>query len=319
MLYPSHACKLLKPLGVFNLRAKVGQYSKKGDPTFKCTPCILRNHLSCQNMRRKHDAEAPTSLCINDSPCAFHEITPPMASPVPGSATAAKVSITFISGPTIHLLAQLRISRASSIFYSSLTNSASIPARAASRIGPLTPINPASYHDCLDVFSNRGGTISPPCRTCVHDHKDGATPPSGPIYSLSEVEQLARPSRAVGRQPRKPRHSLFAVAVWRPYSYSSHQEEERLAPPRGRLPGSQSDYSEKGRFDSSHQNFYLTMRLQGGLRINDLDVGFLNFQSNLTMRLVIRYLIRNLTAVILSDCNQTCDLSDLSGRAPIEA
>jgi len=183
---------------VFNLRAKGGQYSKKGDPTFKCTPCILRNHLSSQNMRRKHDAEEPTSLCINNSPCAFHEITPPMASPVPGSAAAAKVSITFISGPTIHLLARLPISRASFIFYSSLNNSASIP--AASRIGPLTPINPASYHDCLNVFRNREGTILPPCRTCVHDHKfeieDGATPPSGPAHLLPLRGRAAGPAFA---------------------------------------------------------------------------------------------------------------------------
>ncbi len=51
----------------------------------------------------------------------------------------------------------------------------------------------ATYHEYLDVFSKSKGTTLPPCRT--YDHKikleNDATPPFGPIYSLSEVEQLA--------------------------------------------------------------------------------------------------------------------------------
>ena len=57
----------------------------------------------------------------------------------------------------------------------------------------LRPLIPIAYHDWLDVFSKRKGTTLPPRRS--HDHHirlmDDSTPPFGPIYSLSEVEQLA--------------------------------------------------------------------------------------------------------------------------------
>ena len=57
----------------------------------------------------------------------------------------------------------------------------------------LRPNVPSKYQDYLHVFSKRQGTTLPPRR--AYDHKietdPGATPPFGPIYSLSEVEQLA--------------------------------------------------------------------------------------------------------------------------------
>ena len=57
----------------------------------------------------------------------------------------------------------------------------------------LRPNVPTEYHNYLDVFSKSKGTTLPPRRS--YDHKieleDGATPPFGLIYSLSEVEQLA--------------------------------------------------------------------------------------------------------------------------------
>ena len=52
---------------------------------------------------------------------------------------------------------------------------------------------PKVYHDYLDVFSKSKGMTLPPRRP--YDHKievePGMTPPFGPIYLLSEVEQLA--------------------------------------------------------------------------------------------------------------------------------
>jgi hypothetical protein len=65
-LYPCHNCRQLKPLSEFELRAKDDRYGKKGDPTTKCTPCALRNRLSRQNKKRKHEPDEPTSVCTND-------------------------------------------------------------------------------------------------------------------------------------------------------------------------------------------------------------------------------------------------------------
>jgi len=55
------------------------------------------------------------------------------------------------------------------------------------------PVNRRIVLEQLDVFSKSKGTTLPPRRS--YDHKielgDGMTPPFGPIYSLSEVEQFA--------------------------------------------------------------------------------------------------------------------------------
>ena len=63
----------------------------------------------------------------------------------------------------------------------------------AAEFAALQPQVPIDYHDYLDVFSKRKGTTLPPRRS--HDHHihldDNTTPPFSPIYSLSEVEQLA--------------------------------------------------------------------------------------------------------------------------------
>jgi len=52
---------------------------------------------------------------------------------------------------------------------------------------------PPKYHEYLDVFSKSKGITLPPRHQ--HDHKidikSGTTPPFSPIYSLSEVEQVA--------------------------------------------------------------------------------------------------------------------------------
>jgi len=117
-------------------------------------------------------------------------------------AAAAKIPISFISEPAIHLLTRLPTSHQSSILYSGFIKSTSIPARAAasSPFDSITPefetlcqSVPATYHEYLDVFSKSKGMTLPPRRT--YDHKieleNDAMPPFGPIYSLSEVEQLA--------------------------------------------------------------------------------------------------------------------------------
>jgi len=76
--YPCHVCKQLKPLSEFNLGAKDDRYSKKGEPTSKCTLCTLHSQLSRQRTKRKHandDAEEPTSLSIDDSVMCVDQFT----------------------------------------------------------------------------------------------------------------------------------------------------------------------------------------------------------------------------------------------------
>lgn len=52
---------------------------------------------------------------------------------------------------------------------------------------------PEEYHDFADVFSKSEADILPPHRPYDHtiDLEEGATPPHGPIYSMSEVELAA--------------------------------------------------------------------------------------------------------------------------------
>ena len=123
---------------------------------------------------------------------------PPLASL---RAAASRIPISFISEPAVRLLSRLPPTHNSSILYSGFIRPTSISARAASL--PLDPSHheyealhqsvPAAYHDYLDIFSKSKGTTLPPRRS--YDHKieleDGTTPPFGPIYSLSEVEQYA--------------------------------------------------------------------------------------------------------------------------------
>ena len=117
-------------------------------------------------------------------------------------ATAAAVLISFISGPAVRLLCRLPSSHTSSILYSGFINSTSIPARSAistqadppaQEYNALHQALPEAHHEFMDVFSKSKGTTLPPRRP--YDHKikleDSATPPFRPIYSLSEVEQLA--------------------------------------------------------------------------------------------------------------------------------
>ena len=116
-------------------------------------------------------------------------------------AAAAKIPVSFISEPALRLLSRLPPSHHSSILYSGFINSSSVPARAAStrldsshhEYEELHQAVPTAYHDYLDVFSKSKGTTLPPRRSYDHkiDLEDGTTPPFGPIYSLSEVEQLA--------------------------------------------------------------------------------------------------------------------------------
>ena len=112
------------------------------------------------------------------------------------------VPISFISGPAVRLLCRLPSSHTSSILYSGFINSTSIPACSAvsaqadppaQEYDALRQALPEAHHEFMDVFSKSKGMTLPPRRP--YDHKieleDSATPPFGPIYSLSEVEQLA--------------------------------------------------------------------------------------------------------------------------------
>ena len=131
-------------------------------------------------------------------------LSPSAGSPMAPTASlrpaAIKVPISFISGPAIRLLSRLPNSHTSPTSYSDFINSSSIPIRATSQIVSLTHecealrrSVPASYHDYLGVFSKSKGATFPPRRTydCRIELEDSATPPFGPIDSLSDMEQLA--------------------------------------------------------------------------------------------------------------------------------
>ena len=72
-------------------------------------------------------------------------------------------------------------------------NDSPLDDKLAAEYASLKHLMPIIYHVFLDVFSKQKGTTLPPHRS--HDHcidlMDDATPPFGPIYSLSEVELLA--------------------------------------------------------------------------------------------------------------------------------
>ena len=120
-------------------------------------------------------------------------------------AAAAKIPVSVITARAVGLLSRLPSSHPLSIVCTGFIRRASAPARSASaatappdpalvaELDELRPKIPDAYHDFVDVFSKSKGTTLPPRRS--YDHKieidAGTSPPYGPIYSLSEVEQLA--------------------------------------------------------------------------------------------------------------------------------
>jgi hypothetical protein len=114
----------------------------------------------------------------------------------------AAIPISFIRASALAFLARLPSSHPQSITLSGIIEPDSLSTRATNPIADaalaaeyidLRLQVPTEYYDYLDVFSKRKGTTLPPRRH--HDHHinlmDNSSPPFGPIYSLSEVEQLA--------------------------------------------------------------------------------------------------------------------------------
>ena len=122
-------------------------------------------------------------------------------------AAAARIPVSFIRAPALAFFTRLPSSHPQSIVLSGIIEPESCSARVAvpvpgssyvddalaAEYADLRPQVPHDYHDYLDVFSKRKGTTLPPRRS--HNHHinlmDDTTPPFSPIYSLSEVEQLA--------------------------------------------------------------------------------------------------------------------------------
>jgi hypothetical protein len=135
---------------------------------------------------------------------------PPLCPALPSielRAAATKILISFVRPATIHFMARLPRSHPQSIVFSSIVtpppsyaraavtgpDTSAVDAALAAEYDALRPQIPQQYHNFLDVFSKSKGTSLPPRRT--YDHKielePSTTPPFGPIYSLSKVEQLA--------------------------------------------------------------------------------------------------------------------------------
>ena len=122
-------------------------------------------------------------------------------------AAATKISVLVINAYAVGLLSQLLHCHPSSIVCSGFIRPLSTSARAtnvtfnstpsdpalAAELDELCPKVPKHYQDRVYAFSKRKGTTLPPRRS--YDHKietdEGTSPPYRPIYSLSEVEQLA--------------------------------------------------------------------------------------------------------------------------------
>jgi hypothetical protein len=162
----------------------------------------------------------PVSLASSGSPPAAtpassppapgpHPIAPPAPSPPTAElrAAAAKIPISFVRAAAIQTIAQFPSSHPQSIVFSSIimpdscSACSAIPGPDDPNLSPmlaaeyaaLRPQVPSHYHNYLDVFSKSKGTTLPPCRSYNHkiELDPGTTPPFGPIYLLSEVEQLA--------------------------------------------------------------------------------------------------------------------------------
>lgn len=166
----------------------------------------------------------PGDASILSPPRAFPELSVPSSNtasagshnaslppePAPSAelrAAAARIPISFIRASALTFCKRLPRSHPQSVVLSGIiepdrcTARAAVPApdsehvdaALADEFDELRPWIPREFHDYLDVFSKRKGTTLPPRRQ--HDHHidllDDSTPPFGPIYSLSEVEQLA--------------------------------------------------------------------------------------------------------------------------------
>lgn len=122
-------------------------------------------------------------------------------------AAAAKISISFVNAPALGTLSCFPRSHHQSFVFSGFIKPPSCKANAAST-DPSDPQSesklaaekaeilskvPAPYHEYLDVFSKNKASTLPPRRPYDHqiELEGGASPPFGPIYSLSEVEQIA--------------------------------------------------------------------------------------------------------------------------------
>lgn len=108
-----------------------------------------------------------------------------------------EVDVRFINGAAFASIARTH-PLSTSIIHVSDTSTAALRAAAISEqtsqeFDELRQSVPSEYHDYLEVFSKQKADTLPEHRP--YDHKidliDDATPPLGPIYSLSETEQLA--------------------------------------------------------------------------------------------------------------------------------
>ena len=157
----------------------------------------------------KCTSPVPSSPSANSSPAGSVDTSLP-SPPVPDSeviAAAAKISVSFVNAATAKFLARLPHSHSQSVLFSGFVKPPSIKANAAvpESLNPefvskeaaehaeLLSKVPPEYHEYLDVFSKSKSAHLPPRRPCDHkiELENGAAPPFGPIYSLSEVEQLA--------------------------------------------------------------------------------------------------------------------------------
>jgi hypothetical protein len=129
-------------------------------------------------------------------------LAPDLAPSAKLRAAMAAILISFIRASVLAFLTRLPSSHSQSITLSGIIKPDSLSARAtnpiadtalAAEYADLRLQVPTEYYDYLDIFSKRKGTTLPPRRH--HDHcidlMDNLSPPFGPIYSLSEVEQLA--------------------------------------------------------------------------------------------------------------------------------
>jgi hypothetical protein len=122
-------------------------------------------------------------------------------------AAATMIPVSFISSCAINIMARLAKSHLSSIVSAGVIRSTTCYTRASNtapdssssdpalhaELEELRPHLPSKYQPYTDVFSKRKGTTLPPRRPYDHkiDIELDTTPPFSPIYSLSEVEQLA--------------------------------------------------------------------------------------------------------------------------------
>jgi len=122
-------------------------------------------------------------------------------------AAAAEIPISFVKASALGLLSRLPPSHPQAILCAGIIEPPTCNARLAvsepdslgldpelaSEYDSLRPQVPETYHKYLDVFSKKKAVTLPPRRPYDHsiDLEDGTSPPFGPIYSLSEVEQIA--------------------------------------------------------------------------------------------------------------------------------